>query len=77
MNYALTRANEYLKTLGFNIKLDVVRDAIIDYGVSNHLFTWVKRKNMEDFIKMDKIESSEEKASPEEDDDEGGQICRP
>lgn len=72
MNYALSRADDYLKTLGFNIKISVIRDAIIDYGVTNHLFTWVRRKNIEDFIRMDENESPGEKESSEED-DEGGQ----
>ena len=72
MNFALARADEYLKTLGINIKLDVIRDAIIDYGITNYKFTWVKRKNMEDIIRLDEIESKEEKESSEED-DEGGQ----
>ena len=42
MDYAISRAEEYLKELGYSIDLHVIRDAINDYGVSNWKFSWVK-----------------------------------
>lgn len=42
MDVAIARAEEYLKELGWNVDLHVIRDAINDYGVSNWKFTWVK-----------------------------------
>ena len=42
MEYAISRAEEYLKELGYSIDLHVIRDAINDYGVSTWRFSWVK-----------------------------------
>lgn len=42
MEVAVARAEDYLKELGYNIDLHVIRDAINDYGVSTWRFSWVK-----------------------------------
>lgn len=42
MDVAIARAEDYLKELGLTVDLNVIRDAINDYGVSNWKFTWVK-----------------------------------
>ncbi len=40
IDYAVTRAEDYLAQLGLSIDLHVIRDAILNYGVSSHKFTW-------------------------------------
>ena len=40
LDYAVTRAEEYLSQMGLSVDLHVVRDAILNYGVSTHKFSW-------------------------------------
>lgn len=40
LEYAVSRAEEYLSELGLTVDLHVVRDAILNYGVSTHQFSW-------------------------------------
>ena len=40
LEYAVSRAEDYLSELGLTIDLHVVRDTIINYGVSTHKFSW-------------------------------------
>ena len=49
MIYALGRANEYLKTFGLNIDIDVIKDAIIQYGVNECQFSWTQKPLLELF----------------------------
>ena len=42
LDYALSRAAEYLKTFGLNIDMDVIKDSIIQYGVNECRFSWTQ-----------------------------------
>lgn len=59
MEYALRHANEYLKTLGLHVDLNVIRDAIVQYGVANYKFSWTKAPLFE-FAESLKPESESE-----------------
>ena len=47
MDYALSRAEEYLKTFGLKIDMGVIKDAIIQYGVNNYQFSWTQKPILE------------------------------
>ena len=42
MLYAISRASDYLDTVGIHIDVDVIRDAINRYGVNEYRFTWAR-----------------------------------
>lgn len=42
MAYAQYRAEEYLESVGAKVNVDVIRDAITEYGVNNFRFTWAQ-----------------------------------
>lgn len=47
LDYAIERAEQYLKENGVTVDLNVVKDAIIAYGVENELFTWQHNDELE------------------------------
>lgn len=66
MVYAISRASDYLNTVGINIDVDVIRDAITRYGVNDYKFTWTHSRIAE---MLKDMKSDPEKEDPEEKDD--------
>lgn len=61
MEVAVARAEEYLKEMGYNVDLHVIRDAINDYGVSTWKFSWVKNQVQNEMMPMpEESEGAEE-----------------
>ena len=73
MDFALARAQSYLHTLGWNIDLNVIRDSIVNYGVTNYKFSWCKKPL--DVLWADHIaqEQKPEEEILDDDDTEGDQ----
>lgn len=67
MVYAISRAGEYLKTVGVSLDTDVIRDAITRYGVNEYKFTWVQSPIAEMFKDM-KNEEEQDHESVDADD---------
>lgn len=59
MLYAISRASDYLDTVGIHIDIDVIRDAINRYGVNDYRFTWA-RSPIADMFKEMKTKDEED-----------------
>lgn len=68
MEYALARAEEYLHSLGIHVNLDVIHDSIVQYGVTEHKFSWTQ-KSLEELFGMHPSDEDD----PEEEETEGDQ----
>lgn len=53
MLYAISRASDYLDTVGIHIDVDVIRDAINRYGVNDCRFTWARSPIADMFKEME------------------------
>lgn len=71
LDYAIDRANEYLKSLGFNIDAKIICDAIINYGVTNYKFSWTKKDIGELFQFQEQTDEDSEEEESSDDNDEG------
>lgn len=58
LEYAISCAEKYLSELGLAVDLHVIRDAIINYGVSTHKFSWTWQDISEMFETTEKPEES-------------------
>ena len=73
MQYAIKHANAYLNTLGIHIDLNVIRDSIIEYGVTHYRFSWTKPEMAEMIAELkERIDNTGEGEDEEEDDHESG-----
>lgn len=66
-DYAIEHAQDFMNELGIHVELSVIRDAIINYGVNNKLFTWQWEK-LDEMIGEHIIKPIQEQ--PEEEKDE-------
>ena len=70
LDYALDRANEYLQSFGINVDLNVVRDSIINYGVSQYKFSWTKKDYATLSDVLDTLNKDEDEGTVEDDAEE-------
>lgn len=50
LNHAIIEAQKYLNQFGVKVDLNVVKDAIIAYGVENNLFNWTADQKINRYL---------------------------